>query len=318
MTNEKAIIAKHDTLTLCTALCNWLFSHDARIHRRDAETQREVLLSVLSVSAVKKPVGSGTRQRVNELLVVYNHTPLCNGDLKMFREYGAWYSTSLSRKMEFLWFGQTGKPVLIFPTSMGRFHQNEDFGLTSALADKMDAGEIQLVCVDSVDEESWYNKNIHPADRARRHDQYDHYLRNELIPYAAARSHRDDLVAYGASFGAYHAANLAARFPELIRKAILFSGLYDIHRYLGGYWDDTCYFHCPTAYIPNLDESWIKRLAQVTWIIATGEHDSLIQDNRQFAALLESKGIPRHAEFWPGVFGHDWPWWKENLRRFLP
>ena len=236
----------------------------------------------------------------------------------MFREFGAWYSSSLNRKMEFLWFGQAGRPVLIFPTSMGRFYQNEDFGLAGALANKMDAGEIQLMCVDSVDDESWYNKNIHPADRARRHDQYDHYVRYEVIPYIAARSHREDLAAYGASFGAYHAANLAARYPELIRKAILFSGLYDIHRYLDGYWDETCYFHCPTAYIPNLDESWRNRLAQVTWIIATGEYDSLVQENRQFAALLESKGIACHAEIWPGVFGHDWPWWKDNLKRFLP
>ena len=236
----------------------------------------------------------------------------------MFREYGAWQSPSLNRKMEFLWFGRAGKPVLIFPTSMGRFYQNEDFGLVGALADKMDAGEIQLMCVDSVDDESWYNKNIHPADRARRHDQYDHYVRYEVIPYIAARSHREDVAVYGASFGAYHAANLAARHPELISKAILFSGLYDIHRYLDEYWDETCYFHCPTAYIPNLDESWTKRLARVTWIIATGEYDSLFHENRQFAALLGSKGITSHAEFWPGVFGHDWPWWQENLKRFLP
>lgn len=236
----------------------------------------------------------------------------------MFREYGEWNSTHLNRKMEFLWFGHVGRPVLIFPTSMGRFYQNEDFSLIGALADRVEAGEIQLLCVDSVDEESWYNKHLHPAARARRHDEYDRYIRHEIIPYILERSRRGDLVAFGASFGAYHAANLAARYPELVSKAILFSGLYDIHRYLDGYWDDTCYFHCPTAYIANMDESWTRRLSQVAWIVATGEHDSLIQENRHFSALLWSKGIPNHAEFWSGVFGHDWPWWKENLQRFLP
>ena len=25
----------------------------------------------------------------------------------------------------------------------------------------------------------------------------------------------------------------------------------------------------------------------------------------------------RWPTFWPGVFGHDWPWWRENLRRFV-
>ncbi|HYK88686.1 MAG TPA: alpha/beta hydrolase-fold protein [Acidobacteriota bacterium] len=236
----------------------------------------------------------------------------------MNRDYGAWTSPSLQRTMEYLWFGNAGRPVLMFPTSMGRFYQLEDFNLVNSLSGKVDAQEIQLICVDSVDEESWYNKRIGPVDRAQRHEQYDQYLRNEMIPFVRHRSARDDLAVFGASFGAYHAANVAGRYPDLVRKAILFSGIYDIHRFLDGYWDDRCYFHCPVAYIPNMDACWSGRLSQVSWIIATGEYDSLVQDNRQFSSLLSSKGIPNYAEFWPGVFGHDWVWWKENLVRFLP
>lgn len=220
--------------------------------------------------------------------------------------------------MEFLWYGNWGVPVLMFPTSMGRFTQNEDFGLIGALADKIDGGQIQVVCVDSVDSESWYGERIHPRDRARRHDQYDRYLSGEMIPYLTARAQQARFATFGASFGAYHAANLAGRHPELVSKAILFSGLYDIHRFVNPYWDDTCYLHCPTAYISNMDAGWTQRLSQVQWIVATGEHDSLVQENRGFAALLSGKGIPNHLEIWPGVFGHDWPWWKENLRRFVP
>jgi len=236
----------------------------------------------------------------------------------MDRDYEAWLSPSLQRKMELLWFGNRGRPVLLFPTAMGRFYQNEDFSLVGSLSGKVAAGEIQLICVDSVDEESWYSKHASPADRAIRHEQYDHYLRNEVIPFIRHRAGRDDLVLFGASFGAYHAANIAGRYPDVVRKAILFSGIYDIHRFTDGYWDDRCYFHCPVAYIANMDALWAGRLSQVSWIIATGEYDSLVQDNRQLSALLSSKGIPNHAEFWPGVFGHDWPWWKENLGRFLP
>jgi hypothetical protein len=25
-----------------------------------------------------------------------------------------------------------------------------------------------------------------------------------------------------------------------------------------------------------------------------------------------------HSELWPGVFGHDWSFWIDNLRRFIP
>ena len=235
----------------------------------------------------------------------------------MLRDYGAWDSPRLGRKMEYLWFGHSGRPLILFPTSGGRFTENEDFHLTSSLSDKVDAGELQLICVDVVDRESWHNKWAHPADRVRRHDQYDSYLRSEMVPYIQHRAWRTDLMVYGASFGAYHASNFAARHPDVISRAICFSGTYDIHSSLDGYWDDLCYFHCPIAYIPNLDEGNARRVGQVSWVIATGEHDSLVQKNREFAAMLSAKGINNYAEFWPGQFGHDWPWWREHLRRFV-
>ncbi len=235
----------------------------------------------------------------------------------MHREYGKWWSPSLDRDMEFLWFGWSGRPLMLFPTSGGRFTENEDFGLTGSLADKVDNGEVQLICVDSIDNESWFNKGIHPAARVWRHAQFDHYLRHEMVPHIQHRAARGDLMVYGASWGAYHASNFAARHPDVVSRAICFSGKYDIHDSLDGYWDDHCYFQCPTAFIPNLDHEGAARLAHVEWVVATGEHDSLIQDNRHFAWLLGSKGVPLHAEFWPDQFGHDWPWWRGNLRRFV-
>ena len=234
----------------------------------------------------------------------------------MKRTYGAWDSPSLGRAMEYLWFGDRGRPLLLFPTSMGRFYQNEDFGLVGALADKVDAGFLQVICVDSVDAESWYNTQAHPRDRVRRHDQYDRYLRDEMFPLIVQRA-GGNLAVGGASFGAYHAANVAGRYPGLVTKAICFSGLYHVGRYLDGYWDDSCYFHSPAAYIPNMDETWCGRLRQVEWIVATGEFDSLIGENRGFAEILTRKNLSCRAEFWPGVFGHDWPFWNDAVRRFI-
>ncbi|HXG57935.1 MAG TPA: alpha/beta hydrolase-fold protein [Thermoanaerobaculia bacterium] len=235
----------------------------------------------------------------------------------MYREYVRWWSPSLGRDMEALWFGQFGRPVMLFPTSAGRFYENEDFKLTDSLADKVDRGEIQLVLVDTVNDESWYNRSVPPAVRAARHVQYDAYLRNEMVPYIFNRAQRGDLAVYGASFGAYHAANFAARYPDVVSRAICFSGIYDIHSFLDGWWDDNCYFHCPTAYIPNMNGEWVAKLSRVDWIIATGEYDTLLDKNQSFAGMLSSKGIPNHFEVWRWAFGHDWPWWRENLRRFV-
>jgi esterase/lipase superfamily enzyme len=235
----------------------------------------------------------------------------------MYREYVKWWSSSLGRDMEFLWFGKFGRPVILFPTSAGRYFENEDFKLAESVADKVDAGEIQLVLPDTVNNESWYNNSVHPAVRAARHAQYDSYLRNELVPYIFNRAQRGDLAVYGASFGAYHAANFAARYPDLVSRAICFSGVFDIHSFVHGYWDENCYFHSPTSYIPNMDAEWVGKLGRVGWVIATGEHDSLVDKNREFSNLLWLKGIPHHFELWPGQFGHDWPWWRQHLRRFV-
>ncbi len=220
--------------------------------------------------------------------------------------------------MELLWYGNWGRPVLAFPTSLGRASQNEDGGLISGLADKIDGGEIQVCCVDSVDEESWYNRGAHPSYRVHRHDQYDQYVASELIPFIRGRAQRDDVITFGASFGGYHAANFSFRHPDLVSRMISFSGVFDIHRFLDGYWDETCYFHCPTAYIANYNDEWVARAGRLGIVVATGEHDHLVQASRDFASLLTSKGIAVHQEIWPGVLGHDWPWWREHLRRFVP
>jgi esterase/lipase superfamily enzyme len=108
----------------------------------------------------------------------------------MHRSYHRWYSPALNRDMELLLFGYHGAPVIIFPTSKGRFFEYEDRGMVYALREHLDQGWIQLVCVDSVDAESWYNAGAHPGDRIVRHIQYDQYVLNEVIP--AVRAQNDD------------------------------------------------------------------------------------------------------------------------------
>ena len=46
----------------------------------------------------------------------------------MNREYHKWYSPYLGREMELLVFGHGGTPLVVFPTSMGRFFDYEERG----------------------------------------------------------------------------------------------------------------------------------------------------------------------------------------------
>ena len=49
----------------------------------------------------------------------------------MQREHHKWYSEHLGRDMEMLVFGHAGTPVLVFPTSMGKYFEYEDRGMVS-------------------------------------------------------------------------------------------------------------------------------------------------------------------------------------------
>src|ERR1043166_788878 len=106
----------------------------------------------------------------------------------MLEEYHKWHSPVLGREMELKVFGHAGTPLLVFPTSMGSFHQYAEMGMIHAIAHKYEQGEIQAFCVDSVDAESWYNKGIAPADRVRRHIQYEQYLLHEVLPFIRNRN----------------------------------------------------------------------------------------------------------------------------------
>src|SRR5438067_2166665 len=100
----------------------------------------------------------------------------------MKRTYLKWYSNALNRYMELLVFGDSGQPVLFFPTRMARFFDYENWGIINAVKEKIERGEIQLYCVDSIDNESFYNQSVFPSVRIARHLQYEQYILNEVLP----------------------------------------------------------------------------------------------------------------------------------------
>ncbi len=235
----------------------------------------------------------------------------------MNREYHRWFSPSLQRDMELLIFGHAGARVLAFPTSMGRFYQWEDSGMTSALSDQLEQGNVQLICVDSVDEESWYAKWKSPGDRAWRQTQYDNYLINEVVPLSAQKNSNPYLIAAGASFGAYQAVNFAFRYPYLINRVLGLSGFYDIKNFTGGYSDDNVYFNNPCDFIQNEhDPARLEAMRQQDIILAIGDQDPSCSNNEYFSGILWGKGIWHALRIWNG-WNHDWPYWQQMVRMYL-
>ncbi len=226
----------------------------------------------------------------------------------MRRDYHRWYSPRLHRDMELLIFGHAGAKVLMFPTRDGRFWEYEKLDVVASLASKVAAGQLQLYCIEGLARETFYDAWRHPAERIRRHAAFEDYLLHEVLPLMASMNSHDCTVAMGCSLGAFQAASFALRHPHLFRKLVALSGRYDLtmpiesfEDLFGGYYDDAIYFHTPTHFLPNLtSSSQLHRLRQLDIVLAVGEHDPFLDNNRHLSRLLGEKGVRHDLHVWNG------------------
>lgn len=231
----------------------------------------------------------------------------------MHEAHHRWYSPSLSRDIEMLVFGYDGLPVIAFPTSMGRYYQNKDFGLIDSVRWFVDNGFIKVYCIDGIDEMSWYNKSVHPAVRAYNHTCYDNMLHRELVPRAKYETGRHKVAVAGCSFGGYHAANYAFKHPEDVSHLVSMSGSLNIKEQMDGYYDDNFYFNHPPDYLPG---SQSPHLWEMKIFLGTTEQDACRWSNFEISGILNQKNIPHWLDVRP-YGGHDWPIWKEMFPHYV-
>lgn len=234
----------------------------------------------------------------------------------MHREYHRWFSHRLHRDMELLVFGHAGAKVLVFPTRDGRFHEYEDLNIVNSLAGKIHAGHLQLWCLDSIAWETFYCFWSHPADRIRRHIQYEEYILNEVMPLMSEKNPHPCTIAHGCSLGAYLAADMAFRYPQFFQKLAAFSGRYDLtmnvetfQDLFHGYYDENIYFHTPTHFLPNLDCEWrLEHLRRMDITLVVGDADPFLPNNRHLSEILHAKSIGHQLHIWEGRAhrGHYW------------
>ena len=236
----------------------------------------------------------------------------------MHREYHKWWSPSLERDMELLVFGHHGARVLVFPTSRGKYYEWEDRDMMNGpLREHLERGWLQVICVDSVDSESWYNYGAHPGQRGWRQTQYCNYIVNEVLPLSWRMNQNPFLMSGGASFGAYHAAAIAFKHPHLFSRMIALSGMFDIRRFTGGYSDDNVYFNNPVDFVAN-EGDWgrLEALRRMDIVIATGKDDSLRAESERMSEVLWGKGIGNALRLWDG-WSHDWPYWQRMMALYV-
>jgi esterase/lipase superfamily enzyme len=240
----------------------------------------------------------------------------------MNNEYHKWWSPHLNQEMELKIYGHAGKPVLVFPAMCGRFYEFEDFGMIQAIHQFIEDGKVQCFTVDSVDHQSWANWEANPADRGRRHEDYDKYITNEVVPFVRkSRGKNVSLLTTGCSMGGYHAGNFFFRHPDIFDAVITLSGLFQLRMFVGDYVDDNVYFNAPLFYLPNLTDPYhLNLFRRSNIIICAGKgawEEDMVADAKAMQDVLAAKNIPAWVDLWGYDVNHDWPWWRKQLPYFL-
>jgi esterase/lipase superfamily enzyme len=237
-------------------------------------------------------------------------------------EYHKWWSPSLNQDMELKVYGRSGKPVLVFPCMNGRFFEFEDYGMVNAVSGSIDAGEIQLFTVDSIDSQSWTNQSAHPADRVRRHEDYDRYITTEVFPFINGKNDgKTKILTTGCSMGGYHSLNFFLRHPDQFDSVISLSGVAQLNIFLGDYCDEIVYLNSPLLFLKNLSDDWyLNQYRNSKIVLCSGQgswEEQTLADMRAIAEILASKNIACWLDLWGYDVNHDWPWWRQQLPYFL-
>lgn len=231
----------------------------------------------------------------------------------MKEELKKWYSPNLNKEIETLVFGHEGYPILLFPTSMGSYFENKDFKLIDSIQSFIEAGKVKVYCPDSIDKMSWYNKDIHPAERVKNHIYYDKFLLEELMPLAKTETSYAKVITAGCSFGGYHAANFAFRHPWAVSHLFSMSGAFDITGQLDGFYNNDVYFNNPVDFLPN---DMNPELWQLKIVLGTSDRDLCKADNERLSAILHQKGINHWLDTWQNA-DHDWATWRQMFPEYL-
>ena len=235
----------------------------------------------------------------------------------MQRSLTSWYSPNLQKEMPVAVYGHYGIGLLLLPTAAADYLEYERFQLINSISGYIEQGKIKVFSINSINTESWMNNGMNPRDKSIRHQQFNNYVFDEVIPFIKTNtSEQTRIVCCGASLGALHSMNLFLKRPDLINGVIALSGVYDLTEYTKGYFDDDVYFNSPQHYIPNLTDHGVLEQIRRGWPIyifsGSGPHEDP-NASRSFASILYSKGINYELDIWGSEWPHDWHTWRTVL-----
>ncbi len=242
----------------------------------------------------------------------------------MKTEYHKWYSRHLGREMELKVYGRAGTPMMIFPCSSGRFYDFEDRGMIETIRHHIEKERIMLFAVDSIDPESWDSKTKLASEKAARHNDYENYIVNEVVPFIRSYVNSyERIIATGASMGASHSVNIFLKHPSVFGGTVALSGVYNFREFLDDYQGDdlNVYYNSPLEFLPNLtDDEFLSHYRNSRIIVCVGQgawEEPMVSDTKLLKEIFEQKEIPALIDVWGQDVNHDWDWWLKQFPYFV-
>lgn len=228
-----------------------------------------------------------------------------------------------NRDFDLVVYGSKGQPVIAFPEADASCVCWENNGMVAALADLIEAGTIQLFCVDSLDDESWHATGA--LDEYRRQNLADwfDFIEHELLAFVGTTStSRRRPLLVGAGMGAMNVTVALLRKPVAYAGLLALSGTYDVRALVGDWAVPEWLAFSPVDLVANLDPASdvVKALKDGQLAFVSGQEGS--ETGAWSQSLLEERmaalGIDATFELWGYDVSHDWCWWQEMCRQLLP
>ncbi len=232
-----------------------------------------------------------------------------------------WFSHRLNTESTLARWGTMGQPVLVFPTAGGDAEEIERFLMIRVLEPLLSAGRIKVYSCDSIGGRAWFDKETSPEHRMWMQHQYHQYIKHEVVPAIRRDCKSEDIGIWsaGASIGAFHAAAMVCRFPDMFHKALAMSGTFNIMKWMDRP-DPTQYFYVssPLHFVPKLAGKHLEVLKTRHVQIASGEGKwEDIGESWRLAKTLGEKSIPNFVDSWGPDWHHDWVTWRAMMPKYL-
>jgi len=239
----------------------------------------------------------------------------------MKRSLTSWFSPALNKEMPIATYGDYGFALLLVPTAAADYLEYERFQMLDALAPFINGGKVKVFSIDSINRESWMNDHVDPWYKSIRHQQWNDYVYNEVVPFIRnSSSWQTPIITCGASFGALHSMNLFLKRPDIINGVIAMSGVYNLMEYTKGHYDDNVYFNSPAHYITNMNDhhilEQIRSSRHIHILSGRGAHEDPDAAGH-FAKQLYDKNIWYELDIWGHEWPHDWQTWRAMLPHYL-